>query len=110
MGWTPWGLFSFIFNSLLWVLGRDSMVPRDCGRGLSTLVPHSAAFCALKLPSKELLSMRSRCLCRFRAKTLVCLQKHIDLLQSAMKGSACPPKRDSGHKGAWLGFPKCRQD
>lgn len=86
------------------------MLPRGHRRGLSALLLRPTALCASKLPSKELLSIRSRRPRHFRAKTLICLQKHIDLLQSAMKGSACPPKQDSGHTGAWLGFPKHKWD
>jgi len=100
----PWGFFSCRFNALLWLLGRDCMVPGGHGRGLSALLPHPAALCALKLPSKELLSIRSRCPCRLKAKTPVCLRKHIDLVQSAMKGSTCPPEHGQwAHGGqAWL--------
>lgn len=88
-------------------LGRDSAVSRGHRRGLTALFSHPAPLCALKLLSKELLSIRSRRPHRSRAKSLVCLQKHINLLQSAMKGSSCPPKQDGGHIQAWLGFPKC---
>lgn len=73
------------------------MVPRDRRKGLSILLPRPAALCALKLPSKELLSIRSRRPHHFRAKTLISLQKHIDLLQSAMKGMSL----QNGRVGTW---------
>lgn len=85
--------------------GKDSAVSRGHRRELTVLLPHPAPLCALKPLSKELLSIRSRHPHRFRAKTPVCLQKHINLLQPGMKGSSCPPKQDRGHVPAGLAFP-----